>query len=61
MGRPRMREPKRFAEKLCAPEGPVIGPDGWLLNVCSFTRDEAWPTREGTARPRTCPARAKPT
>ncbi len=42
-----MREPKRFAEKLCAPEGPVIGPNGWMLNVCSFTRDEAWPTRGG--------------
>jgi gluconolactonase len=42
-----MREQVCFAEKLCAPEGPVVGPDGWILNVCSFTRDEAWPTRGG--------------
>ena len=36
-----------FATELCAPEGPTAGPDGWILNVCSFTRDEAWPTRGG--------------
>ncbi len=42
-----MGRPRRFAEKLCAPEGPVVGPNGWILNVCSFTRDEAWPTRGG--------------
>ena len=36
-----------FAERLCAPEGPVVGPGGWVLNVCSFTRDESWPTRGG--------------
>ena len=36
-----------FATQLCAPEGPTAGPDGWILNVCSFTRDEAWPTRGG--------------
>jgi gluconolactonase len=42
-----MREPECFAEKLCAPEGPVVGPNGWILNVCSFTRDESWPTRGG--------------
>jgi sugar lactone lactonase YvrE len=42
-----MRERKPFAERLCAPEGPVVGPNGWILNVCSFTRDESWPTRGG--------------
>jgi gluconolactonase len=52
-----MRRPSRFAEKLCAPEGPVVGPDGWILNVCSFTRDESWPTRGGdiTATHVSCP------
>ena len=40
-------EPISFASQLCAPEGPTAGPDGWVLNVCSFTRDEAWPTRGG--------------
>ena len=24
-----------------------MGPDDWILNVCSFTRDESWPTRGG--------------
>lgn len=42
-----MTEPTTFASRLCAPEGPTIAPDGWVLNVCSFTRDEAWPTRGG--------------
>ena len=40
-------QPKPFASRLCAPEGPTVGPGGWILNVCSFTRDEAWPTRGG--------------
>ncbi len=40
-------EPTAFATRLCAPEGPTAGPDGWILNVCSFTRDEAWPTQGG--------------
>ena len=43
-----MRESDRFAEELCAPEGPVVGPEGWLLNVCSLTRETRdWPTRGG--------------
>ncbi len=42
-----MTEPRPFASQLCAPEGPTVGPDGWILNVCSFTRDPAWPTRGG--------------
>lgn len=42
------RKPKIFAEQLGAPEGPVVGPDGWLLNVCSFSPDDPdWPTRGG--------------
>ena len=41
------RPPQRFASRLCAPEGPTVGPGGWILNVCSFTRDETWPTRGG--------------
>jgi len=47
-----------FAEKLCAPEGPVVAPNGWILNVCSITRkDQDWPTRGGdiTATHRTDP------
>lgn len=32
-----------IARGLCAPEGPTVGPAGWLLNVCSFTRDDAFP------------------
>ena len=42
-----MIQPAPFASRLCAPEGPVAGPDGWILNVCSFTRAAAWPTRGG--------------
>lgn len=34
-----MRDTVLFAEGLCAPEGPVVGPNGWILNVCSFTRE----------------------
>jgi gluconolactonase len=42
------REPQLFAEKLSAPEGPVVAPNGWMLNVCSFTLAErAWPFRGG--------------
>ncbi|MCY3925316.1 MAG: SMP-30/gluconolactonase/LRE family protein [bacterium] len=42
-----MTGPGVFASQLGAPEGPTVGPDGWILNVCSFTRDESWPTRGG--------------
>lgn len=42
-----MGEAATFASRLCAPEGPTVAPDGWVLNVCSFTRDEGWPTRGG--------------
>jgi gluconolactonase len=42
-----MDTPATFASRLCAPEGPTLAPGGWILNVCSFTRDEAWPTRGG--------------
>jgi gluconolactonase len=31
-------QPEVFAEHQPAPEGPVVGPDGWILNVCSFTQ-----------------------
>jgi gluconolactonase len=40
--------PSVFAEKLSAPEGPVIGPNGWVLNVCSLTHgDRDWPRKGG--------------
>ena len=43
-----MQKPLLFAEKLSAPEGPVIGPNGWVLNVCSLTvKDQDWPTKAG--------------
>jgi len=43
-----MPEPTLFAERLSAPEGPVVGPNGWMLNVCSFTlTDRDWPYRGG--------------
>ncbi len=29
-----------FAEQQPAPEGPVVAPGGWILNVCSFTQPE---------------------
>ena len=56
-----MAEPKPFASQLCAPEGPTAGPGGWILNVCSFTRDEGWPTRGGdvTATHVSAPGRTK--
>ena len=37
-----------FAEHQPWPEGPVVGPGGWILNVCSFTVPEkGWPARGG--------------
>jgi sugar lactone lactonase YvrE len=43
-----MTEPTIFAEKLSAPEGPVVGPAGWMLNVCSFDpKDPGWPRKAG--------------
>jgi gluconolactonase len=33
-------QPERFAENQPAPEGPVVGPSGWILNVCSLTQAE---------------------
>ena len=56
-----MAEPKPFASQLCAPEGPTAGPGGWILNVCSFTRDKAWPTRGGdiTATHQSAPGRTQ--
>ena len=41
-----MRDIALFAEKLPNPEGPVVGPNGWILNVCSFEpKDKSWPRR----------------
>jgi gluconolactonase len=43
-----MKTPVLFAEKLSAPEGPVVAPNGWMLNVCSFTlEDRDWPRNGG--------------
>ena len=43
-----MRTPVLFAEKLSAPEGPIIAPNGWMLNVCSLTlKDRDWPRLGG--------------
>lgn len=42
-----MSHPTVIAHQLSAPEGPTVGPGDWILNVCSFTRDESWPTRGG--------------
>jgi sugar lactone lactonase YvrE len=37
-----------FAVRLPAPEGPVVGPSGWILNVCSFDpKDPDWPRAAG--------------
>lgn len=37
-----------FAQHLCNVEGPTIGPDGWMLNVCSVSRPtEPWATLGG--------------
>ena len=56
-----MTDPQVFASQLCAPEGPTAGPGGWILNVCSFTRDEARPTRGGdiTATHQSAPGRTQ--
>lgn len=41
-------EPRIIAESLANVEGPVIGPAGWILNVCSITRpEETWWTLGG--------------
>ena len=41
-------QPLLLAQGLCSVEGPVVGPDGWVLNVCSISRPrEKWPTRGG--------------
>lgn len=32
-------EPTLIAQGVSAPEGPTLGPGGWILNVCSFSRD----------------------
>lgn len=42
-----MSTPVLFAERLNAPEGPVVGPNGWILNVCSLLKDSSWPTIPG--------------
>ncbi len=37
-----------LAHGIAAPEGPVVAPGGWILNVCSFDRpDMPWSTRGG--------------
>lgn len=42
------REVRILAEQLGAPEGPVVGPNGWILNVCSFDpENHEWPTKGG--------------
>ena len=39
---------EKFAEHQPWPEGPVVGPGGWILNVCSFSIPEkGWPARGG--------------
>lgn len=44
----RSTKPWTLARGLCSVEGPTIGPDGWVLNVCSISRPtEGWPTRGG--------------
>jgi len=43
----RIRGPILFASMLPAPEGPTVGPNGWILNVCSFTTDKTWPRKAG--------------
>ena len=41
-------EPWTLARGLCSVEGPTVGPEGWVLNVCSISRPgEKWPTRGG--------------
>jgi gluconolactonase len=42
------RDGELFAEHQSAPEGPVAGPDGWILNVCSETQpNRGWSARGG--------------
>jgi gluconolactonase len=43
------REFRIFATGLAAPEGPVLGPNGWILNVCSMgtASGDPPPTRGG--------------
>jgi gluconolactonase len=38
-----------LARGQCGPEGPCLGPDGWILHVCSLDRPDRleWPTRGG--------------
>jgi gluconolactonase len=39
---------RTFASGVSAPEGPVLGPNGWVLNVCSLDRaDRRLDTRGG--------------
>lgn len=40
--------PSVLAAGLSNVECPTLGPDGWILNVCSLDRpEEGWPTRAG--------------
>lgn len=41
------RSARVVASGVSAPEGPTVGPDGWILNVCSFTRESNRATRGG--------------
>jgi gluconolactonase len=42
------RAPELFAQHQRAPEGPVVAPDGWILNVCSLPAGPPeWETRAG--------------
>jgi gluconolactonase len=42
------REAELFAEHQPWPEGPVVGPNGWILNVCSFAApDPGWSVQGG--------------
>jgi len=44
----KLDKPGLFAVKLPSPEGPVVAPNGWILNVCSFDpKDPGWPRRAG--------------
>ena len=44
----RVKQFRPIARGLAAPEGPVLGPDNWILNVCSMSRaDAGLPTRGG--------------
>jgi gluconolactonase len=42
------RQAELFAQHQRAPEGPVVAPDGWILNVCSLPAGpDEWETRAG--------------